>query len=481
MYSSRLFSIIPKKSTGKHLPLLTIFLFSLLFFATCSKGVTINSAQNPQTEISCVFSDPDGGEPFWRFLNHDDKHWHHASDFNELNKMIRLSKNKEVWIRLVVNHSAETLNNSYFRIANTGEGIIYINGIEWVKLNPGGSDTTDVIISPRRPENLGKNVYAIHILKSDSVAPFFLGFIQPGWMETDTETVPPNHVVDTMMRDGMVCKGGDGYWYLTGTTGDSSFLQPGEKNWLISEGIQLFRSKDLTNWDTIGYVWTFDKNATWQKDFGTIGGRGPARGVFAPQLHYIKGKYWLIFSVNHTTASHQFGITLLCSDKAEGPYIDVSPQRQLTNGFDPDLFEDDDGKVYFLKHGGEIAEMKEDMSGIASPFRQLRAANYPYVGYEGVFLFKRDKKYYLTSAEWNVHPDGKNSYDSMIASADSIYGPYSNRYCALRFGGHNGYFEGPGGYLYATLWCYPDKSPEWQMLTITRMVQNNQDLWHPAK
>lgn len=122
-----------------------------------------------------------------------------------------------------------------------------------------------------------------------------------------------------------------------------------------------------------------------------------------------------------------------------------------------------------LKHGGLIARMKKDYSGLEEPFRHLGAANYPVVGYEGVFLFKHKGKYYLTSSDWNVHSDGKISYDSMIASADQIYGPYSDRYCAIRFGGHNGYFEDKDGQVYATVWCYPDGSKHWQKVSIVKM------------
>ena len=247
------------------------------------------------------------------------------------------------------------------------------------------------------------------------------------------------------------------------------FLKPNPNYWLINSGIQVFRSTDLITWKSLGYVWTFDKDGTWNKEFGKFGGRGPARAIFAPEIKYHKGKYWINYSVNNVTGKRSFGIGLLYSDKPEGPHQEVSPDHPLTDGFDSNLFFDEDGAVYLLKHGGEIARLKDDMSGIAGTFHHLSPANYPNVGYEGVHLLKHKGRYYLTSADWNVHRDGKVSYDSMVAVADHIDGPYGNRYCALRYGGHNSYFSGPDGQLYATIWCYPDQDEHWQKVSILKM------------
>ncbi len=45
----------------------------------------------------------------------------------------------------------------------------------------------------------------------------------------------------------------------------------------------------------------------------------------------------------------------------------------------------------------------------------------------------------------------------MVAIADSIYGPYDNRFCGIRFGDNNAYFQEPNNEWYTTAWCYPDK------------------------
>ena len=65
-------------------------------------------------------------------------------------------------------------------------------------------------------------------------------------------------LLDYPMRDTCVCLGPDGTYYLTGTTGHPAW-------WVTNEGIRMWKSKDLKNWEPMGLVWSFEKDATWQK------------------------------------------------------------------------------------------------------------------------------------------------------------------------------------------------------------------------
>jgi hypothetical protein len=60
----------------------------------------------------------------------------------------------------------------------------------------------------------------------------------------------------------------------------------------------------------------------------------------------------------------------------------------------------------------------------------------------------------LCVAEWNRHNDNNATYDCNIAVGDHVTGPYSRRYTAIRCGGHNNIFPGPGGRLYSVIWEY---------------------------
>ena len=62
---------------------------------------------------------------------------------------------------------------------------------------------------------------------------------------------------DTQIRDTIVIVGGDGNYYLTGSSGNDI--------WDHNDGVELWRSPDLQTWTYLGLVWSFEKDATWQK------------------------------------------------------------------------------------------------------------------------------------------------------------------------------------------------------------------------
>jgi len=69
-------------------------------------------------------------------------------------------------------------------------------------------------------------------------------------------------IMDIPMRDPHAMLGPDGYYYLTGTQPPDD--DPDHNFWHPYNGIRIFRSKDLTHWDNLGYVYTLRDNATWQ-------------------------------------------------------------------------------------------------------------------------------------------------------------------------------------------------------------------------
>ena len=125
---------------------------------------------------------------------------------------------------------------------------------------------------------------------------------------------------------------------------------------------------------------------------------------------------------------------------------------------DMTLFQDDDGKVYFVYQDGKIARMKDDMTGLAETPRLLKPANFQHVGFEGAFLTKIKGRYQLVCAEFNQR-DGINAYDCMVASAENVYGPYGDRYLALPSAGHNMVFRDKQGQWWATFFGNDPQAP----------------------
>jgi hypothetical protein len=246
---------------------------------------------------------------------------------------------------------------------------------------------------------------------------------------------------DFPVRDTDVCPGPDQTYYLTGTTGHPTW-------WKTNEGIRVWKSKDLKTWEPLGLVWSFVKDATWQKP------KGENQAIWAPELHYFKGTFWIAYCVNYGGT----GILRSKTGKAEGPYEDMKPDGPLTANIDASLFADDNGKVYFVWQNGRIARLREDMTGLAEEPHLLKPANAKEVGFEGAFLTKINGRYHLICAAFNNH-ENHSTYDCMAASADSIFGPYGDAYLAIPHGGHNALFKDVQGNWWSTFFGNDPQAP----------------------
>ena len=276
--------------------------------------------------------------------------------------------------------------------------------------------------------------------------------------------LPVRKLVDTPLRDTSICRGPDATWYLTGTI---------EPFWKYNEGIKLWKSKDLTNWTSLGMFWRYGTSA-WHKPY--LAARKP---LWAPEIHYLKGTFWLTYSMpgwDGTARTSGSGLLKSVSGRAEGPYKDVHPHERLGDEIDASLFEDSDGAVYFLWHSGKIARLKPDFSGLAEPYCWLRTSSpdpnprhhsslcpgifgtnsFDHVGYEGMFLFKREGRYYFACSD-----SFEGRYSCAIATSTNLFGPYSARYEAIPHAGHNMFFKDESGQWWSSYFGSDDKAP-WQ-------------------
>ncbi|PTQ94895.1 glycosyl hydrolase family 43 [Mucilaginibacter yixingensis] len=267
---------------------------------------------------------------------------------------------------------------------------------------------------------------------------------------TGEPPMPEVHaILDEPLRDVSICKGGDGAYYLTGTLGPQFMTD--------NEGIKLWRSKDLKNWQPLGLVWGIDRDGTWQKQWTEKNGQ-KRRALWAPEIHYLKGNYYIAYCITGLGT----GLLRSTSGKPEGPYTSVNkPDAPLTKGIDASLFQDDDGTVYFLSGSGMISKMNSDMTALVTKPVQLTCVpdsdidhHHPsrpctqlnHVGFEGVFMFKRNGRYYLSCAERYFE-----RYHCMTAEATNIMGPYSARYVSVPYAGHNTFFQDDKGQWISTL------------------------------
>jgi xylan 1,4-beta-xylosidase len=278
---------------------------------------------------------------------------------------------------------------------------------------------------------------------------------------TGEPPIPPvKPLFDAGLRDTAITPGPSNTFYLTGTIGPD-FMR-------ANEGIRIWRSSDLKKWEDLGLVWTFERDGTWQKEW-TVKNGIQRRAVWAPEVHYINGNFYIAYCVTGLGT----GLLRSTTGKAEGPYVSATtPDAPLTRGIDASLFVDDDGGVYFVFGSGSIARMKDDLSGLVEepvrlrclpadddpehhhPARPCVADQFDHVGFEGAFLFKANGRYYLSGAERYY-----GRYHSMTAESKTLRGPYSTRYVSVPYAGHNTFFQDADGQWWSTMFGNDPQAP----------------------
>jgi xylan 1,4-beta-xylosidase len=186
---------------------------------------------------------------------------------------------------------------------------------------------------------------------------------------------------------------GDDY-YLAGTT---MHMNP---------AVQLMHSKDLVNWELVGYCTDkLDLGPAYRLEGGNIYGRG----IWAPCIRYHDGTFYVFTNVNNA------GLQVFRSKSIKGPW----ERNQLPGRHDMSVLFDDDGKIYIISSNRSpypIEELSPDLRSFVAdaPKHQLDA----HMG-EGHHLYKINGKYYDVSAIPGA------TTDQMVARADSIDGPWT--------------------------------------------------------
>lgn len=294
-----------------------------------------------------------------------------------------------------------------------------------------------------------------------------------GWHSTEQsglELPKIEPLFDQFLRDTSICLAPDGFYYMTGTTGGPEMM-------VVTSDLSVWKSSDLQHWMPVRQlprqstvVWNIDRDGTWMKPI-TLRDGEPFRPLWAPEIHFINGTFWIPFSVP------RHGITVLKSTtgKAEGPYeIAIKPDEPLSTGIDASLFQDDDGTVYSLYGGGWIARMKPDLSGLAEPYRHIASASGREVGFEGVYLFKERGVYYLNVADFV-----QGEYNTYIATATSLNGPWSERYLAVPHAGHANFFRDKQQRMWSTFFGNDRHSAFSAKPGILPVVQDAKGRWMP--
>jgi len=108
-------------------------------------------------------------------------------------------------------------------------------------------------------------------------------------------------------------------------------------------GVPIFHSKDLVNWESLGHILVTPKQLP-------LKNQKISRGIYAPTLRYHDGIFYLI-----TTLVDLRGNFMVTATNPAGPWSDPIELPEV-GGIDPDIFFDDDGRVYIAHNEAPIGE-----------------------------------------------------------------------------------------------------------------------------
>lgn len=209
-----------------------------------------------------------------------------------------------------------------------------------------------------------------------------------------------NPVVSGFASDPSVCRSGNDFYLVTSTF---EYLP----------GLPVYHSRDLVHWRLIG-------NALSRESQLTFVGRKSSQAIFAPTIRCEGGRFYIV-----TTDVGGIGNFFLTADNPAGPWSDPVRLPENVFGMDPSFFFDDDGTVYYTRHGGGrnggVYQARVDLkAGKLLEEPRLVWSGMGGIWPEGPHLYKRDGWYYLMIAE------GGTSYDHRItmARSRSPWGPF---------------------------------------------------------
>lgn len=177
-------------------------------------------------------------------------------------------------------------------------------------------------------------------------------------------------------------------------------------------GLPIYASKDLINWKLISHVW----NREAQLPGYSYATNGQQEGMFAATIRVNKGVFYVI--CEYLGSGKKAGVLF----KSKDVFTDAAwsdPVFFDAPKIDPDLFWDDDGKLYVATQGCQIQEMDIN-TGKMGPMINLWNGT-GGVWPEGPHIYKKDNWYYILIAEGGTGTD----HAVTMARSRNLKGPYS--------------------------------------------------------
>lgn len=235
-------------------------------------------------------------------------------------------------------------------------------------------------------------------------------------------------------------------------------------------GVRIHASKDLVHWNLV-------KNVLDTTAMLDMKGNPSSGGIWAPDLSYADGKFWLIFTDVKITDGNFKDMKnyLTTAETIEGPWSE--PVFVNGVGFDASLFHDEDGRKYLVQQTWDHREYHHPFDGITltefdTNTMKLKpeTARTIFSGtavklVEGPHLYKINGEYFLFAAEGGTI----FTHQEVVARSKSLNsmsfvvepdGPFITNFDTpnsyLQKQGHGAVVSTPGGeWYYASLTARP--------------------------
>lgn len=223
------------------------------------------------------------------------------------------------------------------------------------------------------------------------------------------KTLCNNPILSGFYPDPTMCRVNDDY-YLCAST------------FCYYPGVPIFHSTDLVNWKQIGNV--LDRPSQVPLKNPDIAGTG----IYAPTLRYHDGTFYMIT----TNVGEALGNFIVTAKDPAGPWSEPYPLE--SEGIDPSLFFDDDGKCYYCgtkprREGAryfgdneiyiqelDLNTMKLTGESYPAWHGALRGVEWP----EGPHIYKINGWYYLLISEAGTG----HMHSVTIARSKSLFEPF---------------------------------------------------------
>lgn len=206
---------------------------------------------------------------------------------------------------------------------------------------------------------------------------------------------------------------------IPGCYPDPSICRVGEDFYVVNSsfeffpGVPIFHSRDLINWTQIGHCITRNSQLIYTT------GRQSRTGIYAPTIRYHEGIFYMI-TTDVAPEQGKFNNFYVWTEDPSGEWSE--PVFLETEGIDPSLFFDEDGKAYYTGTSNEGIYVQEidvkagKMLGSPAVLWKGTGGSYP----EGPHLYTKDGWYYLMISEGGT----ERCHMLTMARSKKLTGPY---------------------------------------------------------